>query len=87
MLTLKNRFYAKAALGHLHRTIAVREWMKLNDESTLCDTSLERVLGAFDMFLFQEKAGDFDDVGPSDKWHSTGLMFNRSRNLWTRLLP
>lgn len=39
--------------------MAIEEWVKLRDGKTV---SLERALAAFDMFVLQNREGDFDDV-------------------------
>lgn len=46
-------------LGHLHRKIAIEEWVKLRDGSPV---PLERALAAFDMFVLHDGEGDSDDV-------------------------
>lgn len=46
-------------LGHLHRKMAVEEWMKLKDGSPV---PLERALAAFDMFVLDNSEGGVDDV-------------------------
>lgn len=56
---LARRYYSNAVLGHLHRKMAVEEWMKLKDGSPV---PLERALAAFDMFVLHNREGDFDDV-------------------------
>ena len=59
MLTLLPRFYSDAVLGHLHRSIAIQEWVRLGDGDSV---SLERALAAFDMFVLHERKGDFTEV-------------------------
>ena len=39
--------------------MAIPEWKRLKDGE---DVSLERALGAFDMFVLETGSGDFDDV-------------------------
>ena len=46
-------------LGSLHRTMAIKEWVKLNNDQ---GTSLERALAAFDMFVLEKRKGDFIEV-------------------------
>ena len=58
-MLIHNRFYSDAVLGGLHRSMAIREWAKLNDGDVV---PLERALGAFDMFVLHKKCGDFHDV-------------------------
>jgi hypothetical protein len=54
-----SRYFSDAVLGCLHRTIAVLEWNKLKNGEHV---SLERALGAYDMFVLHDREGDFDDV-------------------------
>ena len=53
------RYFSDAVLGCLHRTLAIPEWFKLKNGE---DVSLDRALGAYDMFVLHERGGDFDDV-------------------------
>ena len=46
-------------LESLHRTIAIKEWVKLNNGQ---GTSLERALAAFDMFILGRRKGDINEV-------------------------
>ena len=39
--------------------MAVKEWVKLKNGQ---GTSLERALGAFDMFVLERRKGDFNEV-------------------------
>ena len=54
-----NRYYARALLTCLHRSIAVPEWAKLRRGEPV---SLERALGAFDLFIPESGFGDLDEV-------------------------
>lgn len=56
---LARRFYSDAVLGTLHRTMAIKEWVKLKDGEAV---PLERALAAFDMFVLHGRKGDFDEV-------------------------
>jgi len=56
---LARRFYSDAVLGTLHRTMAIKEWVKLKDGEPV---PLERALAAFDMFVLHGRKGDFDEV-------------------------
>ena len=56
---MNQRYYSNAIMGCLHRTMAIPEWKRLKDGE---DVSLERALGAFDMFVLETGSGDFDDV-------------------------
>ncbi|EAW14650.1 F-box domain protein [Aspergillus clavatus NRRL 1] len=53
------RYYAKALLTCLHRRIAVQEWAKLRNGESL---SLQRALGAFDLFIPESGFGNLDEV-------------------------
>lgn len=52
----------------MHKGVAIEEWRNLRashdplDMSSLGKRRLERALGAFDMFVLHDQAGDFDDV-------------------------
>ena len=52
-------YYSGVVLGSLHRTMAINEWVKLNNGQ---GTSLERALAAFDMFVLERRKGDFNEV-------------------------
>lgn len=54
------RYYARALLTCLHRSIAVPEWARLRRGEPV---SLERALGAFDLFVPESGYGDLDEVG------------------------
>ncbi|KAJ5966020.1 hypothetical protein N7481_012734 [Penicillium waksmanii] len=56
---LARRYYARALLTCLHRSIAVPEWDKLRRGETI---SLNRALGAFDLFIPESGYGDFDEL-------------------------
>ena len=53
------RYYADAALGSLHRAMAVREWSRLREREVV---PLEHALTAFDMFVLHKGNGDFSEV-------------------------
>ena len=53
------RYYSDAVLGCLHRIMAIKEWSRLQNQE---DISLERALGAYDMFVLHNREGDFDEV-------------------------
>lgn len=59
LLTINYRYYARALLTCLHRSIAVPEWAKLRRGEPV---SLERALGAFDLFIPESGYGDLDEV-------------------------
>ncbi|KAK7509008.1 Hemimethylated DNA-binding protein YccV like-domain-containing protein [Phyllosticta citriasiana] len=58
---LARRYWANAALTAIHRSMAMEEWARLRRGEP---TSLERVLGAYDLFVIDsaEGIGDFDDI-------------------------
>ena len=56
---LARRFYSDAVLGTLHRTMAIKEWVRIKDGE---EVSLEKALTAFDMFVLHGRKGDFDEV-------------------------
>ncbi|KAE8449928.1 hypothetical protein EG329_007067 [Mollisiaceae sp. DMI_Dod_QoI] len=56
---LARRYYASAVLDHVHRSKALAEWRKvLYGESV----SLERALGAFDLFILHDQYGDLMEI-------------------------
>lgn len=55
-----SRYYGRALLTCLHRSIAVPEWDKLRRGEPV---TLGRALGAFDLFIPESGYGDFDEVG------------------------
>ncbi|KAG5287103.1 F-box domain-containing protein [Histoplasma ohiense] len=56
---LARRYHSNAILGCLHRTMAIPVWNRLRNNE---DVSLERALGAFDMFVLEDGPGDFNDI-------------------------
>ncbi|KAJ5633032.1 hypothetical protein N7490_009371 [Penicillium lividum] len=65
---LARRYYARALLTCLHRSIAVPEWAKLRRGEAV---TLERALAAFDLFIPESGFGDLDQVGPLPDLHPT----------------
>ena len=59
MLILGSRWYSGAVLRCLHRSMAIKEWFRIRHGK---EQSLERALGAFDMFILDDRRGDFDEV-------------------------
>lgn len=53
------RYYASAVLDHVHRSKALAEWRKVLHGERV---SLERALGAFDMFVLHDQYGDLEEV-------------------------
>ena len=53
------RYYADAALGCLHRVMAIKEWSKFQGPESV---SLEKALAAFDMFVLHDRTGDVEEV-------------------------
>jgi len=56
----ENRYYAQALLTQLNRGLAIAEWAKLRTGEIV---SLERALGAFDLFIPKDGDGGLNDVG------------------------
>lgn len=54
-----NRYYAHALLTCLHRSLAVSEWARIRRGEPV---SLERALGAFDLFIPESGYGDLEEV-------------------------
>ncbi|ETI25274.1 hypothetical protein G647_04649 [Cladophialophora carrionii CBS 160.54] len=58
---LAQRYWSHAALGCLHRLMAVREWTAVKQRDSV--NSYERSLGAFDLFILEEQLeGDLSDI-------------------------
>ncbi|KAL1983068.1 hypothetical protein VTN96DRAFT_481 [Rasamsonia emersonii] len=62
---LARRYYSNAILGCLHRNMAIPEWAKLRNGEHV---SLERALGAFDLFIPESQIGSLDEI--------TGMLDN-----------
>ncbi|KAJ4255016.1 hypothetical protein NW762_009820 [Fusarium torreyae] len=65
---LARRYYSNSLLDSIHRSLAVEEWYNLQMASTgssgqSSNLSLERALGAFDLFVLHDQPGDLDDIG------------------------
>ncbi|KAJ5594558.1 uncharacterized protein N7459_000766 [Penicillium hispanicum] len=56
---LARRFYARALLTCLHRSIAIPEWERLRRGESV---PLDRALGAFDLFIPESGYGDLDEI-------------------------
>ncbi|KAL4778081.1 Hemimethylated DNA-binding protein YccV like-domain-containing protein [Aspergillus varians] len=56
---LARRYYAKALLTSLHRSIAIPEWASLRSGDAV---SLANSLGAFDLFIPESGFGNFDEI-------------------------
>ncbi|KAL4894371.1 Hemimethylated DNA-binding protein YccV like-domain-containing protein [Aspergillus ambiguus] len=56
---LARRYYAKALLTCLHRSIAISEWAKIRNGEAV---PLDRALGAFDLFIPESGYGSLDEV-------------------------
>lgn len=63
MVTTK-RYYGKVLLTCLHRSIALPVWAKLRNGGNV---TLERVLGAFDLFIPESGYGSLDEVRTSSR--------------------
>ncbi|KAL2828120.1 Hemimethylated DNA-binding protein YccV like-domain-containing protein [Aspergillus pseudoustus] len=56
---LARRYYAKALLTCLHRSIAIPEWIRLRDGD---EVPLANALGAFDLFIPESRFGNLDEI-------------------------
>ncbi|KAL3454957.1 Hemimethylated DNA-binding protein YccV like-domain-containing protein [Aspergillus heterothallicus] len=56
---LARRYYAKALLTCLHRSIAIPRWVRLRDGDEL---PLTNALGAFDLFIPESRFGNLDEI-------------------------
>ncbi|KAL8656220.1 MAG: hypothetical protein Q9226_002733, partial [Calogaya cf. arnoldii] len=56
---LARRYYSDAVLGAVHRTRAIKEWVKLREGQPV---SLERALAAFDQFVLHDRDGDLEET-------------------------
>lgn len=54
-----HRFYSREIIDHVHRARAIEEWSRLIRGDQV---SLERGLGAFDMFVLHDERGDLAEV-------------------------
>ena len=59
LLIALQRYYSEAVLGYMHRAAALNEWAKIRNGQ---DTTLERTLAAFDLFVLQDNKEDIDGV-------------------------
>ncbi|KAH6982830.1 Transglutaminase-like superfamily-domain-containing protein [Ilyonectria sp. MPI-CAGE-AT-0026] len=64
---LARRYYGNAILDSIHRSLALEEWHRIQPINIMpggppSNTSLERVLGAFDLFVLHDQPGDLDDI-------------------------
>ncbi|CAG7997806.1 unnamed protein product [Penicillium salamii] len=59
---LARRYYARALLTCLHRSIAIPEWVKVRRGEPV---ELERALGCFDLFVPGKGYGDLDEIQDS----------------------
>ena len=66
-----SRYYCKAILGHIQRGLAIREWQKMLLGNSRDYDSLERALSAFDMFVLEDKEGDFEEVNEKSPTYHT----------------
>lgn len=56
---LARRFYSREILDHVHRAKALDEWSRMDRGEYV---SLERGLGAFDMFVLHDEHGDLTEI-------------------------
>ncbi|KAL3445910.1 Hemimethylated DNA-binding protein YccV like-domain-containing protein [Aspergillus insuetus] len=59
---LARRYYAKALLTCLHRSLAIPEWASLRNGDEI---PLANALGAFDLFIPESRYGNFDEINGS----------------------
>ncbi|KAJ6783996.1 hypothetical protein PWT90_06907 [Aphanocladium album] len=61
------RHFAGAALGSIHRSIAVQQWFQVTNSNPTDPfykkPSLEKSLAAFDLFVLHDQRGDLNEVG------------------------
>ncbi|KAG9250177.1 Transglutaminase-like superfamily-domain-containing protein [Emericellopsis atlantica] len=58
---LARRYYAESLIRAIHRNIAIEQWRMLANPREP-DPPLEKVFGAFDMFVLGAEYGDLDDI-------------------------
>ncbi|KAL9114155.1 MAG: hypothetical protein Q9227_001927 [Pyrenula ochraceoflavens] len=58
---LARRYWSRAVLDHMHRRLAIQEWMALRRDTTI-DYRLERSMNAFDLFIIEDRDFDQADV-------------------------
>jgi F-box protein 21 len=68
---LARRYYANAALERIHREMAINVWKDLNDGKHV---SIDRALGAYDMFARGGEDVDFDRITEDLDRLATGLL-------------
>lgn len=61
------RYHSNAILDSIHRSAAIEVWHDLQTSMErsgehVSNRMLERVLGAFDLFVLHDQPGDLDDV-------------------------
>ncbi|KAH7154861.1 Transglutaminase-like superfamily-domain-containing protein [Dactylonectria estremocensis] len=64
---LARRYYSNSILDSIHRSLAIEEWYQIQPINNMpgqhaSNASLERVLGAFDLFVLHDQPGDLDDI-------------------------
>lgn len=68
---LARRYYANAALERIHREMAIEVWKELQEGK---DVSIDRALGAYDMFARGGEAVDFDMMAEDLDRLARGLL-------------
>lgn len=63
---LARRYYSQSVLDSIHRSLGIEQWHALIDPSQPSPT-LERALGAFDMFVQDSEAGGLAEVSRHPK--------------------
>lgn len=56
---LARRYFASAALAHIHRSKALLQWARLANNENI---PLERILSCFDLFVINDRHGDIAEV-------------------------
>ncbi|KAK7428702.1 hypothetical protein QQZ08_004796 [Neonectria magnoliae] len=64
---LARRYYSNSILDSIHRSLAIEEWHLIQTVHNTpaghaSASSLERALGAFDLFVLHDQPGDLDDI-------------------------
>ncbi|KAH7192443.1 Transglutaminase-like superfamily-domain-containing protein [Fusarium flagelliforme] len=69
---LARRYHSSSLLDSIHRSLAIEEWHNIQQaiqqarrqaNGRPTNLSLERALGAFDLFVLHEQPGDLEDIG------------------------
>ena len=69
-----SRYWSNVVLGCLHRSLAILEWQTGPTSYSTGQDRLARTLGAFDMFVLDDRTGDMDEVSAIHIPVSSGLI-------------